>query len=992
MQHLEWIQDPKTEGVNRLAPRAYYIPLDAQGNSRARSLNGDWDFAYFDSPLDLPEDVTAVSFGHSIPVPSCWECHGWGQKQYLNVNYPIPFDPPAVPALNPVGVYRRSFTANAAGGRVCLVFEGVSSCMMLYVNGAFAGLTKGSHLQAEFDVTDLCRPGENSLTAVVFTWSSGTYLEDQDAYRYHGIFRDVYLLERAQDHVRDFFIHAETDGSVQVDVDVQGGCTPEMTVASPDGSVLPLSGGKGKVPGVRLWNAENPVLYTLELRTREEIIRVPFGFTRVSVSPSRELLINGQPVKLRGVNRHESHPDNGWTVTREDMERDLLMMKRHNVNCIRTSHYPDHPYFYELCNRLGFYVVDECDIETHGADNAFFGQPDRAIASLSGNPDWKDAYLTRMMRTLERDKNCPCVILWSLGNESQIGDNHRAMSAWVRQRDPSRPVHYERTAYPDPPYGAEQCEIDPCVDVVSRMYPDLAGVEYQGRDSDDPRPYFMCEYGHAMGNGPGGLEEYWDLIYKYPRLIGGCIWEWCDHAVRMKDAEGRLLGFGYGGDSGEFPHDGNFCVDGLVSPDRVPGTGLFTMKAAYRPAQIDAVDAARGRFTVTNRLDFTNLSAFALRWRIVCDGSTAAEGETRLDVAPHAAADVCLPFPDELPQAADLLSAELCFVLAEDENWAPAGHVLCAASFPISVFAPSAEKKTAVPVGGASGGRLLCATSGGADYAVDRATGMICSIRKDGVELLAAPAEITIWRAMTDNEREVQRVFRELHMHKAKFYCAECAPGANAGEIVAKGAVAASARVPMLFVTLCYRFDEAGLTVSVQARRNPDFGVDIPSGMLNHPWLRDAKVYLPRFALRLPLLRGFEQLRYLAMGPSECYADLDDHCRLGIFEDTVTGQYFPYIMPQETGNHTDARWVELRDGSRCFRVEGERFEFSALHQTIEGLDAAKHTWEIPEENRTDLLIDYKNSGIGTASCGPALDARYAFLDTAFDYSFRLTVK
>ena len=277
MQHLEWISDPKTEGVNRLAPRAYYIPLDAQGNSRARSLNGDWDFAYFDSPLDLPEDVTAVSFGHSIPVPSCWECHGWGQKQYLNVNYPIPFDPPAVPALNPVGVYRRSFTANAAGGRVCLVFEGVSSCMMLYVNGAFAGLTKGSHLQAEFDVTDLCRPGENSLTAVVFTWSSGTYLEDQDAYRYHGIFRDVYLLERAQDHVRDFFIHAETDGSVQVDLDVQGSCTPEMTVASPDGSVLPLSGGKGKVPGVRLWNAENPVLYTLELRTREEIIRVHFG-------------------------------------------------------------------------------------------------------------------------------------------------------------------------------------------------------------------------------------------------------------------------------------------------------------------------------------------------------------------------------------------------------------------------------------------------------------------------------------------------------------------------------------------------------------------------------------------------------------------------------------------------------------------------------------------------------------------------------------------
>ncbi|MBR1408154.1 MAG: DUF4981 domain-containing protein [Clostridia bacterium] len=992
MQHLEWISDPKTEGAGRLAPRAYYIPTDTEGNPRMRSLNGTWDFAYLDSPLDLPEDVSAVQFTDSIPVPSCWECHGWGQKQYLNVNYPIPFDPPAIPALNPVGVYRRSFTAGSDGLRTFIVFEGVSSCMMLYVNGVFAGLTKGSHLQAEFDVTDLCRPGENCLTAIVFTWSSGTYLEDQDAYRYHGIFRDVYLLERPQDHVRDFFIHTGLDGSVQVDADVQGKCAAEMTVTAPDGGSFPLSDGKGAVPGVRLWNAEDPQLYTLEIRTAEEVIRVPFGFCRVSVSPARELLINGQPMKLRGVNRHESHPDKGWTVSREDMERDLLMMKRHNVNCIRTSHYPDHPYFYELCSRLGFYVVDECDIETHGADNAFFGKPDRAIASLSGNPEWKDAYVSRMVRTLERDKNCPAVIMWSLGNESQIGDNHRAMSAWVRRRDPSRPVHYERTAYPDPPYGEGQCEIDPCVDIVSRMYPDLAGVEYQGRDAKDPRPYFMCEYGHAMGNGPGGLEEYWDLVYRYPRLIGGCIWEWCDHAVRMKDAEGRVLGFGYGGDSGEFPHDGNFCVDGLVSPDRVPGTGLFTMKAAYRPAQIDALQPAEGLFRVTNRLDFTNLCAFALRWRIVCDGETAASGEERLDIAPHGTAEVRLPFPKTLPQAKDLLSAELCFVLAEEENWAPAGHTLCAASFPLSVFAPSEAEKTAVRVSEAAGTRLLCARAGGTLYTVDRATGMICSIQKSGEELLAAPADLTIWRAMTDNERDIKRVFRELHMHKARFFCAECAPGEKPGEIIAKGTVAAAARVPMLQVTLRYRFDDEGVKVSIQARRNPDFGTDIPAGMLNHPWLRDAKVYLPRFALRLPLLRGFEGLRYLAMGPCECYPDLMNHCRQGIFESTVSEQYFPYILPQETGNHLDARWVELTDCRSTVRVEGEQFEFSALHQTIEGLDGAQHTWEIPEENRTDLLIAYKNSGIGTASCGPALDVRYAFLDTEFSYSFRITVK
>ena len=982
--------DPRILHERREAPRAYYIPEDGEGNSRTRPLNGDWDFAYFESPMDVPEDVSSVVFDHTIPVPGCWECFGYGQKQYLNVNYPIPFDPPAIPQLNPVGVYRRRFQKQPGDERLYAVFEGVSSCMILFVNGARCGMTKGSHLQAEFDVTDFCRPGENTMTAVVFTWSSGTYLEDQDAYRYHGIFRDAYLLSRPAAHVRDFFIHADPDGQVRVETEIRGECRADLSVLLPDGTALPLPAGEGCIPDPMPWTAETPNLYTLLVRTPGEVIRAEFGLRSVSVSSDRALLVNGRPVKLRGVNRHESSPDTGWTVTRAEMERDVAMMKRSNVNCLRTSHYPDHPYLYELCDRYGLYVIDECDLETHGADASFPGRaPEVCIAALSGNPDWKDAYLNRMRRTLERDKNFPCVVIWSLGNESQIGDNQRAMSAWVRARDASRPVHYERTAYPDPPYGAGQCPIDPCVDIVSRMYANLAGVLYQGRDSDDPRPYFLCEYAHAMGNGPGGLEEYWKLIYRYPRLIGGCVWEWCDHAVRVPGPDGKPLGFGYGGDSGEFPHDGNFCADGLVSPDRLPSTGLLSMKAAYRPCEVEPLDAARGRFRLTNRLDFADLSALRLSWRILRDGGVFAEGEACVSLAPHASAEIALPFPP-VPEARDLVTAELRFLTREDAPWAKAGHELQCAAFPLFVFQSQASPAAPSAVS-AEGPRILRAACGDTVYAIDRARGLPVSIRQNGKELLAAPASLTAWRALTDNERDMRPVFDLLHLSHAGFVCSRCEPTGAPGEIEASGSLAAPSRIPFYSVTIRYRFDAEGMDLRIRAERNPEFPVKVPAEWVRNAWLAGMEFYLPRFALRLPLLSAFEDLSYLADGPEECYADLKNHARPGIWRSTVSGECFPYIMPQETGNHTGARWVELRAGNTLLRAEGEEFEFSALHRTIEGLDAARHTWEIPEENRTDLLIG-RNSGMGSASCGPALDPAYAITDREIRLAFRITVR
>ncbi|MBQ9010317.1 MAG: DUF4981 domain-containing protein, partial [Clostridia bacterium] len=833
--------------------------------------------------------------------------------------------------------------------------------------------------------------GHNVLTAIVFTWSSGTYLEDHDAYRYHGIFRDVYLLSRPRQHLRDIFIHAPMDGQFSVDLSYEGEPeTARVFILCPDGTEQEVIGGRATVDSPVLWNAEAPTLYTARFECAGERIDIPFGFRSVAFSENRELLINGRTVKLRGVNRHESHPDKGWTVSREDMEQDLLLMKRNNVNCIRTSHYPDHPYLYQLADRLGLYVVDECDIETHGADAAYRKQPDRAIASLSSNTDWQEAYVNRMRRTLGRDKNFTCVIFWSLGNESQIGDNHRVMAAFVHETDPSRPVHYERTAYPDPPYGRGQPPIDPCVDVVSRMYPDLEGLEYQATEAEDPRPYFMCEYAHAMGNGPGGLEDYWKMIYRYPRLIGGCIWEWCDHAVRLSDPEDpdRILGYGYGGDSGEFPHDDNFCVDGLVLPDRRPSPGFLSMKAAYRPAEVEAENLGAGLFRVTNHLDFTDLSALTLAWSVTADGDVVDSGETVIQVAPHETKTVQLPVPAELPEVRLFGGIHLAFLTREPTEWALFPCELCHFTFPYARGRAPQIVPAAVEVHEGENPRYTEIRAGENVYTLDLATGMLSGVRTPGGELLAEPADLTIWRASTDNERNIKEQFRSWHMHRAHFYAQTVERGEDPAEFFVNGFVGAKARLPFVFVTLRYRFDENGVAISIDARRNPEFPVDLENARAGE--LQAPRLYLPRFALRLRLRREFEYLRYVANGPSESYSDAGNDTCPGIYESTVTEQYFPYIMPQECGNHLDASYVCLTDGYTGITVEGERFEFSALHPTIEELDQARHTWEIPEPHVTELLINYRNSGVGTNSCGPDLDRRYAIVEETFSYSFHLS--
>ena len=639
---MEKYNDLKIISEGRERPRAYYIPhktaesaLSGGVSEAYISLNGDWDFAYFECPLDLPDNIADIEYKSKLTVPSCWECYGWGQIQYSNINYPFQYDKPYTRTLNPVGVYSRC--ADITGDeKTYIVFEGAASYIELYINGEYAGMSRGSHMQAEFDITGLTREGENRITAAVYAYNAESYLEDQDCFRFHGIFRDVYLLKRPRSHIRDIFIKTDASGTISVEPDFSGGALPwSYTVTAPDGTEL---GMIKKVEKPLLWSAEKPNLYGALISCGGEYIFKKIGFRSVEASDKGELLINGVPVKLKGVNRHDSHPKLGYYTPEEDMRRDIVLMKRHNINCVRASHYPNHPRFAELCDEYGMYLIDECDIETHGVENAWGFCSEQSIEEIASNPNWTASFEDRMSRMVERDKNSPSIIMWSLGNEGQFGTNFIHISELTRRRDSTRLIHYERTAFPNKAYGADQMPIHPCVDVISRMYTSLENLEIQGGLTTDKRPYFLAEFCHAMGIGPGEQRDYWDIIYRYPRLIGGCIWEWCDHTVLGEK------GYLYGGDSGEFPHDGNFCVDGLVFPDRTPSTGLLEYKKVIEPLRISCIDLENGVFEFTNLFSFTNLDEYEFEMRIAADRDIVSAERFKVSAKPQETVAVKLDY------------------------------------------------------------------------------------------------------------------------------------------------------------------------------------------------------------------------------------------------------------------------------------------------------------------------------------------------------------
>ncbi len=978
---MEKYNDLKLLSEGRKPQRAYYIPHSSKmtamsgdkfSSSRYTSLNGNWNFNYFPTPLDLPDEVSDIRYSETLPVPSCWECFGYGQIQYTNVNYPFQYDPPYTFSQNPVGVYNRKFNTTAKE-KLYLVFEGVSSYFELYINGKYVGMSRGSHLQAEFDITNYIIDGTNDLTVAVYTYNVGSYLEDQDFFRFHGIFRDVYLLERPENHINDIYVKTDVSGKYSVELTFANEALPySVELYTIDGEKIDT------LTDPHLWSADHTYLYKLLIECNGEYIMKKIGFRSISVTEEGALLINGIAVKLKGVNRHDSHPRKGYAVSNEDMILDLKLMKQHNVNCVRTSHYPNHPDFIELCDEFGLYVVDECDIETHGTENAFGRRTVAAIDTLTSNPEWKDAYLERMIRTVERDKNAPSVIIWSLGNEAQFGDNHVVMAEWTKARDNTRLIHYERSAYFDPGYTEEGVTIHPCLDMISRMYTDIPETERKGREPNDKRPYFLCEYAHAMGLGPGELVDYWEAIYKYPRLIGGCVWEWCDHAI-AKDLPDGKIAYLYGGDHGEFPHDNNFCCDGLVFPDRTPSTGLLELKKVIEPLKITAVDIENGLFEFENRYDFIDLNGFDFTYSVVVDKDTVEKKSFAVSLAPHAKATVKLDYTKPAT-AKEYARIDIEMTLANNTVWADKGHLIAWASFalPVTVASAKACCNTALIE---NGKRYFVSSVDSLTFTIDKSNGMIASVKNGENELLARPCDITVWRAMTDNDakrRKGEWVSEHVHMSYFKPHTYSV----NANSITFDGVLGAHSRLPLFNMSITYAFDENGLSVKIHAERDDTFL------RLSEETLKIDIHQIPRFALRIPLVREFEDLEYFGRGNRECYVDYKEHSKIAIWNSKVTDEYEPYVMPQECGNHTDVRRVTLKAPASEFNVTSDNtFEFSALHYSIEQLDKSKHAYELNEENSTELLVCYKNRGVGSRSCGPELLEKYEITDRVIDFEF-----
>lgn len=997
MKKLKKYEDPSLCGEEVLAQRAYYIPystregaLGADMSKRGSdsecyiSLNGRWRFGYFESPLAVPDNVSS-ELPDTVDVPSCWqsaEGKRYGNPHYTNINYPFPFDPPHVPLKNPVGVYSRTVELSPEEDKnLYLVFEGVSSYFELYINDIYVGCSKGSHLQSEFWVTGAVQNGENEITVLVYKWCDGSYLEDQDCFRYNGIFRDVYMLVRPKNHITDFFIHTSPEGRVRVDCEFSEERTPVIiTVIAPDGRQY--TGNDVLINDPVFWNAENPALYTLLMLCQGEWIAKRFGFCFPGVNAEGVLCVNDTPIKIKGVNRHDSHPEKGFAVSFEDMENDVILMKKNNINCVRTSHYPNHPVFLELCDKYGLYVIDECDIETHGAETANGWGKREAAEAFSANPLWKDAYLNRMTRMVERDKNSPSIIMWSLGNESMFGENHVAMAKYAKERDPRRLVHYEGTSW-----HIGDNPIHSCVDVVSYMYSNLEYVEDQAKRTDDPRPFFLCEYAHAMGVGPGYLEDYWNLFYKYPRLAGGCVWEWCDHAAY---SEGKML---YGGDNGDFPHDGNFCVDGLTYPDRKPHTGLRALRQVLRPMRISVVDAMKGHIRVTNMLNFENVKSFPVRWKIISGDKEYSGGMVVFDVSPGKTRQYLLKndFASLLPQKVKYPAFLTFEIRATNKDMGQNDDILGYEQFPLDIPIDTVINDETCPAALFVDNGMLTVSSNGTNYCFDLSTGMLSSLKRGAAEQLIAPARLICHRAPTDNDMYIRKDWETEFLHKAYFSPRDYEYKETASgdvEYKVSGTFGADARKPLYNVDICYTMNGDGMKTEINAKAaSPKDGAPLYGYMIAKP------IHLPRFALELPLLRSYEKLKYYGMGPYECYTDIQAQSHIGLFDSTVKAQYEPYIRPQECGNHTECTFVELFNGEVAVRVESYDgvFEFSALHYSVEQLTETAHRHELTEDNGTHLLINYKVGGIGSNSCGPVLPEKYQFKDEEFSYTFTVKV-
>ncbi len=1005
----DW-ENPGLLHINRLPARAYTFayPNEASAKTFERGaspwfqlLNGVWKFSYSETPELAQEDFFEEDYYDAwwddLPVPSCWQMHGYGQQQYTNVQFPFPVDPPLVPTENPTGSYRREFVVPERwdGMRITLRFEGVDSAFYVWVNGKQVGFSKGSRIPAEFDVTDLVRPGKNVLAVQVYQWSDGTYCEDQDMWWLSGIFRDVMLLATPKQHLRDVQVTTTFDKdyrdgvlSVRADIVNQGkkaaaGYSLEAvlldargeTVVSDSAAVAVGAGGSSsvkfeeKVTAPQKWSAEIPYLYTLLLTLKDatgrtvEVTPVRVGFREVKIEDC-QLFVNGVSIKLKGTNRHEFHTDLGRTIPLQVMIDDILQIKKSNLNAVRTSHYSNDPRWLDLCDLYGLYVIDECDLETHGF----------ALVGWRGNPPedpaWEAACVDRMERMVQRDKNHPSIIFWSLGNESNFGPGHEAMAKLAREIDPGRPIHYEGD------YDLVT------TDMYSRMYTHVDDVIKIGEGTFDiptakrdyrDLPYILCEYAHTMGNGPGGLLEYWEAIYKYPRCIGAFIWEWIDHGIRQVAENGQEY-FAYGGDFGDYPNDGNFVCDGVLFPDRNPSPCLGEYKKVIEPVKVEAVDLASGKFKVTNLYDFRDLSHLLLSWSVMGDGKISQSGSMPApEVAPHCSAEVTIPYAG--CASAGERFVNLSFLLAQDETWAERGLEVAWGQFALPVVERSRNHQPVESGKWRAESRMTVAETSteirvaGADVEVvfDRVFGRLASWKCAGRDMLSSGPRLNFWRATTDNDRawDNAKAWRDAgydHLaHKTLGVTAE-QMGDGTVRVVVKSRIAPPIHDRKFICDYTYTISSDG-AIGVEAH-------GVPHG--------DWGDSMPRIGLTMALPVGFQDVSWFGPGPGESYPDICQAARVGLYRASVDELYTPYIYPQENGNRMDARWISLTDirGAGLLVAGQPTINFSAQRFTAEDLEKARHQHELIPRDEVILNLDYQQNGIGTASCGPGPWERY----------------
>ncbi|MBQ8372400.1 MAG: glycoside hydrolase family 2 [Clostridia bacterium] len=982
--------DLSTLHLGTEAPRAYFVPYGDEKSARVgirdysdryMSLIGEWDFRFFSSVEELVNaNISDITFDDTLRVPMCWQNalgKGYDTPNYTNITYPFPVNPPIIPTENPAGLYSRDFYIPAGWQEkdIFIDFEGVCSCLYLFINDTFVGYSQVSHMTSEFNITPYLTEGENSLKVLVTKWCESSYLEDQDMFRANGIFREVYLLARDKERITDIYIHPTlntelTEGELYAELSTVG--DPRVSATLLDGEGGTVAVGKYEdgritfptISSARTWSDEDPYLYYLEICAGTEVIRMAVGFKRIDVKGG-VVYINGKKVKLRGVNRHDSHPMLGYATPMEHMRRDLMIMKAHNVNTVRTSHYPPDVRFLEMCDLYGIYVVDEADLECHGMGV----MPENPLTS---SPLWRDAYLDRAVLMLERDKNHPSIIMWSVGNESGSGDNHRVMSDYYRKRDNTRLVHSEdasRSAYNlehglvKAPEGHDAEELikkyRDYTDLESRMYPDDTVMENTLRLG---RPFFMCEYSHAMGNGPGDLAHYWDIIYKNDNFLGGCVWEFTDHSVATGDDPYNAPRYVYGGDFGDKPNDGNFCVDGLVYPDRRPHVGLLEMKEAYKPFRAELTE---GGIRISSLRSFTSMDDLAGVMWLERDGIPTES----IPLGPLGiAAGESRTYPIPVYEKEGLVTLNLSVRSTRMRPWLAIGDEV---GFCQIILSDTRRMSRT------DGGRLLFNADSfildtrSFSAEISRKTGLIEHIDFAGRDLLDAPMRPTLWRAPTDNDMYVKKSWYSHGLDKAKTELISIDAAKNGRGVSATFRLTSDDKqLGTLDVT--YSIGDGGITVDTRA----SLSAELPP--------------LPKFGFEVVMPEGSERMTYLGYGPMEAYEDKRLASRLSRFDTTVTDNFEHYIRPQENGAHYDCRWAQISDaGGVGLYIAADSFSLGASHYSTQTLTDTRHDFELFPEKRTYVSVDYRNSAVGSNSCGPSLAEELRINEKEFSFTFKL---